>query len=458
MRQLNPAGIRADLGSFWYENITEESQNKLRLLLEAVTGSVAYTSVNHALHRVVDQSEPLHYENITAVARWTAVQYEGATWWRAGITTTSSPVLLEQAGKQYVAGVDFVYDHNTRDILFPEKPAFDSFVIRLGLADDAGAMFHSVLYGLFMQTRMGHANLIANYLRGDHHPESFENALRAQVGLKRVERGGRLLERQDLTDETVYVFTDEVIRVPYSHVKFNQGSVIKPGVWIGSELVALSIYDGTDDWYRVRNEWGNNGLDLKPIIGYGLTATDGDETVADSGGQTRFPLQEDTAGDLAKFWQRALDRESVYGGGLEQKYSVGSTVNPLDVFFQDFLDHVMILTVNARVLLPQAVVGLRNWFTRHCPFGYLPIVRVVTEAEELNYSQYAPTITGVLNTCNFYETFGYLVYNEGFLDYNGYPLTNTVDLGQRADGIYANDVLGFGDGYLQFGGDLILFL
>lgn len=458
MKRLEPAGIRADLGSFWYENITEESQAKLRLILDAVVGSTAYTSVYHTLHRLVDQNKPVDYENITVVASWEETQYNSKTWWTAGVTTTSSPLLLEQAGKQYVNGVDFVYDPVSRAILFPTRPSFDSFVIRLGLADDAGPLFHSILYGLFTQTRMGNAALIANYLRGDQHPESLENALRAQMGMVRVERGGRLLERQDHETETVYIFEDEILRVPYTHVKFQQGSILNPGVWIGSELVALSIYDGTDDWYRERNEWFDNGLDLKPAVGRGLTATDTEETVVDSGGQTRFPIQEDTAGDLAKFWQHAEDQEVNFGGGLEQKYSVGSTVNPLDVFFQDFLDHAIILTVNARVLRPQAVVGLRNWFVRHCPFGYLPLVRVVTDTEELNYSQYAPTITGVLDTGNFNESFGYLVYNEGFLDYNGYPLTNSVDLGQYADGVYANDVLGFGDGYLQFGGDLLLFL
>jgi len=437
MRLLETSGIRADLGSFWYESVSEESKAKLRLLLESVTSSTAYTSILHTLHRIVDSDEAVEFENITVIGRWDEIEYEGSIWYRAGITTVAKPMLLRGGGKDYVVGIDFVYDPNTRDILFSKRPSFDSFLIARGIADDAGPMFHSVLFNLSTKSRLGNAEHIANYLRGDQNVGSLEAAMRAIIGLRRVNRGGRLLERKDRDTETVYVFDDEIVSVPYSHIKFKVGSIILPGVWIGSHLLVLSRYDRTTDWYRKVHTWTDNGLNLKPILGYDLYANDTVGNVSDVGGQAQFPLQENTAGDLAAFWNRVSQNETRYGGGVETKYSIGSAVNPMDVLFQDFLDHGLLVYLDGKVIKPHAVFALQNWVKCSAPFGYLPIIRVDTAAGEVNYEQYNPTVEGTYDASLFYEDFGLLVYNDGFLTYDGYPLIFKTDLGEYAVGVYA---------------------
>jgi hypothetical protein len=62
---------------------------------------------------------------------------------------------------------------------------------------------------------------------------------------------------------------------------------------------------------------------------------------------------------------------------------------------------------------------------------------VDTAAGEVNYEQYNPTVEGTYDASLFYEDFGLLVYNDGFLTYDGYPLIFKTDLGEYAVGVYA---------------------
>jgi hypothetical protein len=424
MRALNPDRLLGKLGSFWYNGVDEESSARLALVRDTVLATSVHSKIQSMDRRVRDQNEPIEIENVEMLSKNQPVLHNGAIWYSAVTQLPIMPFEIHAGPNKYHIGIDFIWSPGGNTVLFKTKPDYEIMVIRYGKRRDSETMLNASLYNFSIVPPAGHSKYVARYLRGEHTASALQDALRAQLGLKRVEVGGTLQQRNILGDRTEYAFDDEFITVRYVHEKPDVGDTIAAGAWLGAEICEVFINDGTDSWYR-GCDWSTHGLDLTAATGVnGLVAQDNDETVVanvQSSTAVGVPLT-GLGGAPEAFWGRVADREAVYGD-LTQKYPLSSTLNPIDLFFTDFLDHAMIIRLDARVIRPGAIFALHAWIQRNMIFGYLPIVRVVDEdGVEMNFSDYAPTIVGTTVEGSLLSASGFFVYNGNAVVYDLNPL------------------------------------
>lgn len=464
MKAINTKKLRSHLGSFWYENVYKASQSKLQKVIDTAVSSNVHSVLSRAINRLRDNSDPVEIENELVVPTWREVDINGTTWYAVGVALDFLPTSVSFKDQKLLVGLDFLVLGNGHEMAFREKPDSQSLVVD-GLKHNPGNLLYSVLYGLYMRAPSGNAKFIANYLRGDHTPGAFLDALFAQAGFSRVETGGKIRSKDVHANHLVYEFDSEVVKVPYKHTELAVDSEVEAKTWIGTEGISLSTYNRNNPtWYRDHNDW-STGLNFSTMVGInGILAEDTPVTVSTSGGVTQFPFSETVAGANAAFWQRVGDRQAEYGdgSGIAQSYSDGDTVNPIDFVFSNFLDNAMIVKLDSRVIKPRAVIAMNSWIKRNAPFGYAVVVRVVDESgQELSVYDYTNSFNQMndetLYPFDFEPPTSFLVYDDAIVTFEDVPVITSLYEYTAPDFfsdlvfvVYNSDSLGYGGSKLIY--------
>ena len=424
MKALDTDRLLAQLGSYWFSGVDSLSREKLSLVRDASTASSVHARLLQAERRLRDSEGVVESENILIEPRWTVFEDGGETYYDTEVSPDYLPCLIEWAGREFAIGLDFFIDQITGSIIFYEAldatPPF--MVVRRALERDIGTMLHGILFGSTVQPPAGGAERVARYLRGDHTRAGLERAMRALLGLREIQQGGRLLERIEHNRSVVYVFPEERVEVYYAHELLTVGTEYEPGHWIGGEICVVRDSSGGAAWHR-EFDWSVHGPDMSRAIGIAdLKFQDASVTVIDDGGELRFPVTPVGVRDDLFWTTRAQAYTAAGGNGLDEVFSIGDTVNPVDVLFDYFLDHALVVRLDAGSVRPGAVLAMMSWVQRHLPFGYLLIARVTDESGvELNLADYEAAVEGTYPGGSL-ESLG-----DGFMVYNRLPMLHDIN-------------------------------
>ena len=465
MKAINTKKLRSHLGSFWYENVDEESQAKLQKVIDSAVSSNAHSVLTRAVNRLRDTEGTVAIENELLVPTWRDVDLDGELWYGVGVAVDFLPPRVRYKDVVYVLGIDYIVLGVGHEMVFRDKLDASHLVVD-GLKPNAGNILYSVLYGLYMSAPAGNAKYIANYLRGNHQPGAFLDALFAQAGFKHVYKGGEVLSKNTHASHLVYEFADEIVEVPYKHTELTAGTKVEAGSWIGAEGITLSIHDANNPtWYRDNNDWSTNGLDLSRLVSVnGLLAEDNNVTVTDVSGTMEFPFSEAAVGANAKFWARVSEREPDHGDGtgLSQLLNNGDTVNPIDFVFTYLLDHALIIKLDSRVIKPRAIMAMNSWVKRNVPFGYATIVRVVDDAgQELSIYDYVNNFNQLddeaLYPIDFEPMTGFVTFGDIPITFGDVQVTTALytyvppaSFSDLVFVVYNTESLGYGDSKLIY--------
>lgn len=340
------------------------------------------------------------------------------------------PVAIQAKDRQLLVGVDFfiqagryIYFRQDPRVLFPPG----AYLVVRGYSRS-----YRPYISFFTQSQTpGYDDLVASYFRRMQTPKYFALALAAVGQLGIIRKGGELLaitETDNNTNEVIYVFPEESVRVGYAHQRLTVGQnypplttigdVIKviqadrkqnawwrqidwrggltldplipsfrslplPDVWTvaynagqdsgsveGSKVhaqlkLSSDFYSEKEYWDVVRSRETRNGYYLNSIIGLGNETPDEDATSP----ETYAKLLEVTAEANTLNFQLGLSPEQPDVASLPQTKSV----NALDTFFQAVLGDVgMVIAFDQNQLSRQKEVF--DFLTREMPVGGCPII------------------------------------------------------------------------------------
>lgn len=340
------------------------------------------------------------------------------------------PVAIQAKDRQLLIGVDFfiqagryIYFRQDPRILFPPG----SYLVVRGYDQN-----YRPYISFFTQSETpGYDDLVTSYFRRLQTPKYFELALAAVGQLGIIREGGELIaitETDNNTDEIIYVFKNENVRVNYAHTRLEVGqhyapltiigdviqvvqadrkqtawwrqinwrggltldplmpalrAIPLPDVWTvaynagqddgsvdGSKVHAQlqlspAFYTEKEYWDVVRERETRNGYYLNSVIGLGNETPDEDATTPD----TYAKLLEATAAANALNFQLGLSAEVPDVESLPQT----KLVNALDTFFQAVLGDVgMVIAFDQNQLSRQKEVF--DFLTREMPVGGCPII------------------------------------------------------------------------------------
>lgn len=186
------------------------------------------------------------------------------------------PVAIQCNDRQLLLGVDFFIQAG-RYIYFRQDPR-EIFPTSGYLVVRGYEMNYRSYISYFTQTHApGNDDLVVKYFRVSQTPQYFKLALAAIGQLGIIRYGGKLLAiatTDNSTDDVVYVFDKEAVRVSYQHEALVVGRVYEPLTIIGNVIQVLQADRKQKAWWRALNWRG--GLVLDPIVpGYrGLPVVD----------------------------------------------------------------------------------------------------------------------------------------------------------------------------------------
>lgn len=345
---------------------------------------------------------------------------------------TVVPYAIQTPQRKLLAGIDF-FVHKDEFILFRQNPA-ELFENQNYLITHGRRPYLSLLARSAHAHTKGPVNEVVRYVRSDQTLLQFRRALCQLAGLAVLPTEQLLVQKTVNALETIYTFTDDVLRVDYPHVPLMAGRLYPAGTVIGP---GIQVFHGNEwpQWWRAV-DW-KGGISLDPLLSTkGLFLFDfdvpaygiGQDDVEDVDTiHARFPVSGSYWRDK-EFWTDAAARETKQGTYLNQAVGVkqaatvealtdletylaeeqrknkqtrpdilnpflaglpGSVpINPLDVMFTAaFQPRAMVVTIDMRVVKrPEAVF---RFLAEESPIGATMIVlaygpRVTREDLNLN--------------------------------------------------------------------------
>lgn len=444
----------SSIGSFWTTVFKE--QDKVRILMELAlrtrmvgdfnravqnfAGDAALASLNRHVFVGFEQNDVIETgmqvfdgvpQNEYGLSNDAATVYDGMRikYWALPLTDII-PVAIQANDRQLVLGVDFFIQAN-RYIYFRQDPRQmfppSGYLVVRGYELEPRSYI-----SYFTQTHApGNDDLVVKYFRVAQTPQYFKLALAAVGRLGILRYGGKLLavtRTDNSTDEVVYVFDKEAVRVDYKHTELVVGEIYEPLTIVGNVIQVLQADRKQKAWWR-KLDW-RGGLTLDPLIPgvRGLPLVDnwvpayvaGQDPGSQAGSKVHAQVR--LGGDFyqeQEFWNRVRSNETRNGfylntviglpnqAGSEDptipdtfekllaaseeanvlNFQLGldpevpdvaslpgtKQVNPLDVFFQAVLDDVgYVIAFDQSQLRHQKDVF--DFLTREMPVGCCPVI------------------------------------------------------------------------------------
>ena len=379
--------ITTKLGSFWTRDIDTESKAQLRLLLEAVLLSRMPQSLKRSVSAFLDSGNTVQDFFPISVPE----NYDGITLKRIFPFFPKRIIVAHNDIRS--ADVDYVLNADTGFIQFlqpadPEEGNTFLFLDNIEFRKYGHPL--SGLYGFNSPTPISGTSYAASYLRGSTQtPEGLRDALCEAAGLVKIKENTSILSSTSLPfcDGFRYDSTTGAYWVTYPHNELT-GDI--DDLWAGGESIQVHYGDKKMWWkspFTPDILWEASGLRLQD-----WWVLNSEETLTAYKGHPVFPLYEDPFGvssdGYETFWDSAFTRSA---DGLELLFDVGDTINPLDFVFEYFLDHGLLVLLDATVLGHSLTVLLAEWVLKNVPLGYIPIIRVKYSVEWYDYKYYTQT-------------------------------------------------------------------
>lgn len=184
-----------------------------------------------------------------------------------------TPALIQASGRTLALGIDFFLDNDF--IFFRQDPASLFPLGYYTVVSGIDTNYRPIMADFLGINSPQYQDLITQYVKKYQTPGWFKLAAAAAAGMGILRHSGKLVDIQTSVYDTIYIFENETIRIPYDHIPLVVGNFYPKHYIIGDGLQIL-YSNSNDRWWRQINWHG--GICLDPLIPTfkGLQLLDGD--------------------------------------------------------------------------------------------------------------------------------------------------------------------------------------
>lgn len=387
--------ILSQLGSFWYNNTTQETQDQAKYFADLALRLNLKTDFENVVKNLTNADVDYYKTNFFLYYNDTDVVHTDSTpgtnnpqpWDPSSIIITKyytipkkeadiEPLSLLAKKKPLYLGIDFFISEDY--IWFLENPIdlFPDNKIYVMLSynkEDSLFSYPMNVTGEVLEDSTKALTYITKYYKNAQSPKYLKLALASLGKLPIIQKGGQIQEVVTLGDTTRYIFEDETINVSFAHTEFDPFTFQPAETVVGQALEIVNSKTHGNNWWSLI-DWGSE-FDLYPYTGLDVKLPNSSQIINSAGGDNIEISLLGTEQNL--FWQRIHEKENANNEYIINHISenVGDSINPIELFFRLLFNKKGVLIyIDSDIV--QNVDVVESFLKQNLPFGWVPIIRI----------------------------------------------------------------------------------